>query len=193
MGYGAKTVSKKILKTWHDGFNENRRKSTRRSVQAPEPPATSPSMINAVDVLSTIRCSFKHQEILRDTPHYHLSTARKAVDSCYLFLHVLYHLWHFYVLDTFNDDVQSVFLFVFQNFLWLFAACRKITNLATFSEDVCMFQLQELYPIDLRYTLSLHVIERGYTLHLLNIDYDQSTASSLHSLPITCDQSCNNQ
>ena len=37
-----------------------------------------------------------------------MSVARKSVDSRYLFLHAPRHPWHFYVLDTFNDDVQSV-------------------------------------------------------------------------------------
>ena len=73
MVYGEKTVSKKLLKTWHDEFNENRRKSTRRSLQELESPTASSSMINTVDVLSTIRCSFKREDILRGTRRYNVS------------------------------------------------------------------------------------------------------------------------
>ena len=73
------------------------------------------------------------------------------------------------------------------------SACRKMTSLAAVPDDDRIYEQQELCPIDLCYILSLHIIKRDYTLHLLNIDYDQSTASSLHSLPITCDQSCNNR
>ena len=71
--------------------------------------------------------------------------------------------------------------------------CRKIVNLAAVPEDVGGKYLQALCPIDIHYILTLQTIERDCTLQLMSIDYNQSTASSLHSLPITCDQCCNDQ
>ena len=97
MIYGKKAVSVDTLKTWYDSLE-----STRQSVQAPEWSATSMPKSNYVDTQSSIRCLYK--QIIANAQC--LALSPRVIDSRYVFCHDAERLSHFFVVDTFHDDVQ---------------------------------------------------------------------------------------
>ena len=104
MVYGNKAASKKTIKMWYDALNPDCRRSTRRGVQTPKArPSKSSSMSKIDDVLSNIRCTIKRQNI-PGQPYPRFS--KHLVDARYVFFNIYHHPSHFFVMDTFNEDIQ---------------------------------------------------------------------------------------
>ena len=97
MIYGKKAVSVDTLKTWYDSLE-----STRQSVQAPEWSATSMPKSNYVDTQSSVRCVLNYFiAAYRD-----IAFSPRFIDTRYVFCHEAERSSHFFVVDTFHDDVQ---------------------------------------------------------------------------------------
>ena len=103
MIYGTKAVDKETIKTWYDGLEADRRESTIQSAQPPASAAAS-SISRSVYTLASIRGTIKLSEV----PHnfYFGDAASRSIDDRYLFLHATDESSCFYVMDTFNDDIQ---------------------------------------------------------------------------------------
>ena len=106
MIYGKKAASANTIKTWYNAFDSDGRRSTRRAVQAPERAATPRPMSNLVETDSSIRCVFKPLEDSMHIDVWRLHFSQHVVDSRYIFYHDTERLSHFYVVDTYHEDVQ---------------------------------------------------------------------------------------
>ena len=74
--------------------------------------------------------------------------------------------------------------------------CREIAHLdETYAKaNVPLYHEQQLCPIDIHFILALLLsANQENMLRLMSIDYKQSSASTLHSLPITCEKGCRNR
>lgn len=114
--------------------------------------------------------------------------AKSAFESRYSFFYIPTCFDHFYVVDTFHGDVQWVCLLTIVSIqLHRF---RKLTLFCKSSVDSRRYRRDrfELYAIDDYTILALmHVDDRNCTLHLLHVDYANSSTTSLYKLDISCE------
>ena len=61
---------------------------------------------DTIDMLSIIRSSFNPDKLFRGLPVYKVEITPHVVDSRYLLFHNLFKMSEFYIVDTFNDDIQ---------------------------------------------------------------------------------------
>ena len=76
--------------------------------------------------------------------------------------------------------------------------CREIAYLdAAYAEaNLPLDYEQQLCPIDVHFILTLmytYSDEQENMLRLMSLDYEQSSASTLHAPAITCDKGCKNR
>ena len=107
MIYGTKAADKETIKSWYDRLEADRRESTIQSAQSPASAAAS-SISRSIYTLASIRGTIKLSEV----PHNFnfRGAASRSIDDRYLFFNVSAGSSCFYVVDTFHDDMQKVFL-----------------------------------------------------------------------------------
>ena len=101
MIYGTKAVDKETIKSWYDALEAINRDSALQSQQLTVAEATS-SISRSIYTLASIRCTIKLSEV----PHNFYGAGLRSIDDRYLFLHATDESSCFYVMDTFNDDIQ---------------------------------------------------------------------------------------
>ena len=109
MIYGTKAVDKKTIKSWYDALKANARNSAPQSQQSPESAAPS-SISRSIYSLASVRCTIKLSDWLGRYDVSFVAHALRAIDDRHLIFHIRLEYSCFYVVDTFNDDIQQVFL-----------------------------------------------------------------------------------
>ena len=103
MIYGTKAVDKETIKSWYDALEAINRDSALQSQQMTVAEATS-SISRSIYTLVSIRCTIKPSEVAHCFKSG--SAGLRSIDDRYLFLHATDESSCFYVMDTFNDDIQ---------------------------------------------------------------------------------------
>ena len=105
MIYGTKAADKETIESWYEALKANARDSALQSQQSSESAATS-SISRSIYTLASIRCTIKLSGELNDFGFSLIQSLSRAIDDRHLFFNVLPGSSCFYIVDTFNDDVQ---------------------------------------------------------------------------------------
>ena len=107
MIYGNKAVDKETIKAWYDALEADRNETTLQSQQSQEV-AVPPPISRSLYTTASIRCTIERSKlkVFTDRDYDDINFATRTIDDRYLVFHVLGRQDHFYVVDTFNDDIQ---------------------------------------------------------------------------------------